>query len=95
MPQKVFEGCHVNRFEKIALYYEFRYELRPIGIVYDAAAGFGGPRAHFVHGVVPWGFVLRCLTLPRKLVEQMVRDDIDILDLKKFKIKLSEVRSNA
>jgi hypothetical protein len=88
MLPKIFEGSHVNRFKNVTVYYQCRYEYRGIGIVYDASGGFGGPRAHFVHGVVPW--TLRCILSPRALIEQMVHDDIDMLDLKKLRALLVE-----
>ena len=87
MPTREIHGEYVHPHSNAVLRYVCRYELKPIGIVYEAEAGFEGKSKRIVMGVIPWSF--RAFP-PRRRVEKTIRETIDILDIEKFKAALSE-----
>ena len=87
MTTRQFEGEYIHAHSKTLLRYVCRYEFKPIGVVYEANAGFGGKSKRLVQGVITWG--IRAFP-PRRRVEAAVRETIDILDIEKFRAALNQ-----
>lgn len=84
---KTFEGVYMHKSSKTVIHYVCRYHYTPLGVAYEADAGFeNGKTTRLVTGVVVWGF--RAI-VPRRSLDRVVRESIDIIDIEKFKYRVT------
>jgi hypothetical protein len=83
MSEMSFEGKYVHKYSNLAIHYHCRYWFKPIGVVYEADAGFAGTKkTRLALGVITWG--IRAIP-PRFRLKRSIQTSIDNIDIEKFR----------
>ena len=87
MPNTV-AGQHIHPSSGTQIRFEGQYELKAIGVVYEAYALVDDKRVRIVKGVIAWG--LKAIP-PRRRVMADIRETIEFIDTDKLKATASEM----
>jgi hypothetical protein len=69
------------------VHFQGQYEIKPIGVVFEAYVVQDGKRAKITYGVIAWG--LHAFP-PKRRVEDIIRETIDFIDMDKLLTTLNE-----
>lgn len=87
MTARIVQGEHLHIPSGTVVRFVGRYELKAIGVVYEADAFLNRRSTSIVRGVIAWGF--RAIP-PKRRVEATIRETIDLIDMDKLVAALNE-----